>query len=204
MGDSSSNTGKEKGENVESSTRGGLTRRLWGYLLSRSGLSPENRWEKASKTDITKLVQELLHGRYSVTGRGLYRDEFVTCGGVPLKEVSFDTFESKIVPGMHLCGEVLDIDGVTGGKYTNNYKYCTILHPIAPLFYRYCNPYAHFLSFLSCASHSLLTYHTVIITSVGYNFQSAWTGGWTAGNSAGNALLVSSSAKLPIVKQMIR
>ena len=107
---SSSNTG------IESSSRGGLTRRLWGYLLNRSGLSPENRWEKASKSDITKLVQELLYGRYLITGRGLYRDEFVTCGGVPLKEVSFDTFESKIVPGMHLCGEILDIDGVTGGR----------------------------------------------------------------------------------------
>ena len=121
MEDSSSNTGKDKDATMESSTRGGLTRRLWGYILTRSGLSPENRWEKASKTDITKLVQELLYGRYSVTGRGLYRDEFVTCGGVPLKEVSFDTFESKIVPGMHLCGEILDIDGVTGGKFTDNY-----------------------------------------------------------------------------------
>jgi len=51
-------------------------------------------------------VAELLGGRYAVTGRGQYRDEFVTCGGVPLKEVSFDAFESKVVQGLHLCGEV--------------------------------------------------------------------------------------------------
>lgn len=95
--------------------RGALTRRLWGYILQRCGIPSDNRWEKASKADVNRLVTELLNGRYSVCGRGQYRDEFVTCGGVPLKEVSFETFESKMVPGLHLCGEVLDIDGVTGG-----------------------------------------------------------------------------------------
>ena len=76
------------------------------YLIPHEGIPADNKWEKASKNDIHRLVTELLSGRYSVSGRGQYRDEFVTCGGVPLKEVSFEAFESKVVRGLHLCGEV--------------------------------------------------------------------------------------------------
>eukprot|EP00596_Hydrurales_sp_CCMP1899_P002034 CAMPEP_0119034676 /NCGR_PEP_ID=MMETSP1177-20130426/1683_1 /TAXON_ID=2985 /ORGANISM="Ochromonas sp, Strain CCMP1899" /LENGTH=486 /DNA_ID=CAMNT_0006992289 /DNA_START=563 /DNA_END=2023 /DNA_ORIENTATION=+ len=99
----------------DSAVRGVLTKRLWNFILSRSKIPAETKWSGATKVDINTIVSELLTGRYAVTGRGMYRDEFVTCGGVPLKEVSFETMESKAVPGLHLCGEVLDIDGVTGG-----------------------------------------------------------------------------------------
>lgn len=60
-------------------------------------------------------MQELSQGQYSVHGKGVFKDEFVTCGGVNLKEVNFKTMESKLVPGLYFAGEVLDIDGVTGG-----------------------------------------------------------------------------------------
>lgn len=105
------------GSNIvdNSAIRGVLTKRLWNFILSRSKIPAETKWEKATKVDINTIVSELLTGRYTVNGRGMYRDEFVTCGGVPLKEVSFETMESKMIPGLHLCGEVLDIDGVTGG-----------------------------------------------------------------------------------------
>jgi predicted flavoprotein YhiN len=60
-------------------------------------------------------VQEITQGEYLITGKGVFKEEFVTCGGVNLKEVNFKTMESKLVPGLHFAGEILDIDGVTGG-----------------------------------------------------------------------------------------
>ena len=58
---------------------------------------------------------ELNRGEYQITGKGVFKDEFVTCGGVDLKSVNFQTMESKICPGLYFAGEILDIDGVTGG-----------------------------------------------------------------------------------------
>jgi predicted flavoprotein YhiN len=57
----------------------------------------------------------LTRGQYKIQGKGIFKEEFVTCGGVSLKEVDFKTMESKICPGLYFAGEVLDIDGVTGG-----------------------------------------------------------------------------------------
>ncbi|MEO1693531.1 MAG: NAD(P)/FAD-dependent oxidoreductase, partial [Cyanobacteria bacterium J06631_6] len=54
-------------------------------------------------------------GQYTISGKGVFKDEFVTCGGIKLKEVNFKTMESRLVKGLHFAGEILDIDGVTGG-----------------------------------------------------------------------------------------
>ncbi|NJR38240.1 MAG: NAD(P)/FAD-dependent oxidoreductase [Leptolyngbyaceae cyanobacterium CSU_1_4] len=92
-----------------------LSRRLWQYLLTRTRIAPETRWADLPKKDLAQLVLELTQGRYGVQGKGAFKDEFVTCGGVRLEEVDFKTMESRLCPGLHFAGEILDIDGVTGG-----------------------------------------------------------------------------------------
>lgn len=92
-----------------------LPRRLWHYLISRVGIAPEQRWAEVSKKDMQQLLQELHRGQYLIQGKGVFKEEFVTCGGIDLKEVNFKTMESRCCPGLYFAGEVLDIDGVTGG-----------------------------------------------------------------------------------------
>lgn len=92
-----------------------LPRRLWHYLIQRVGISPELRWADLSKVSLNQLIQELSQGQYTLSGKGAFKEEFVTCGGVSLKEVEFKTMESRVCPGLYLAGEILDIDGITGG-----------------------------------------------------------------------------------------
>jgi predicted Rossmann fold flavoprotein len=92
-----------------------ISKRLWQYLLSRLEIDPTLTWANLSKKQLNGLVQELTQGSYQVNGKGTFKDEFVTCGGVRLKEVNFKTMESKQCTGLFLGGEILDIDGVTGG-----------------------------------------------------------------------------------------
>ncbi|MBV6622149.1 MAG: NAD(P)/FAD-dependent oxidoreductase [Rivularia sp. (in: Bacteria)] len=92
-----------------------LPHRLWQYLISRAGIDKDMRWADLPKKALNKLVQELTQGQYSISGKGVFKDEFVTCGGIKLKEVNFKTMESRLVKGLHFAGEILDIDGVTGG-----------------------------------------------------------------------------------------
>ncbi len=93
-----------------------LSRRLWLYLLQRRvGLDRDLTWANLSKGQLQTLVTELTQGCYAIAGRGVFKDEFVTCGGVALKEVDFKTMESRPCPGLYLAGEILDIDGITGG-----------------------------------------------------------------------------------------
>lgn len=92
-----------------------VPKRLWQSLVTHVGIGAEERWAEVSKKALNQLIQELLQGRYLIQGKGVFKDEFVTCGGVRLKEVDFKTMESRLVPGVHFAGEILDIDGVTGG-----------------------------------------------------------------------------------------
>lgn len=92
-----------------------LPRRLWQYLTARAEITPEQRWADLSKAHLHALVSELTQGKYQIQGKGVFKEEFVTCGGVSLKEVDFKTMESRCCPGLYFAGEVLDIDGVTGG-----------------------------------------------------------------------------------------
>jgi predicted Rossmann fold flavoprotein len=92
-----------------------LPRRLWESLIAAAGIPSELRWSDVSKVMLNALLKELLQGEYEITGKGAFKEEFVTCGGVDLKEVDFKTMESRVCPGLYFAGEVLDIDGVTGG-----------------------------------------------------------------------------------------
>ena len=92
-----------------------LSKRLWQYLLTRAELDDALTWANLSKKQMNRLVQEITQGHYAVAGKGIFKEEFVTCGGVRLKEVNFKTMESRLCPGLYFAGEVLDIDGITGG-----------------------------------------------------------------------------------------
>jgi predicted Rossmann fold flavoprotein len=93
-----------------------LPRRLWQYLVTqRAGLDESIPWAALPKKALNTLVEELSHGRYPIQGKGVFKEEFVTCGGVNLAEVDFKTMESRRCPGLFFAGEVLDIDGITGG-----------------------------------------------------------------------------------------
>ncbi|TBR61097.1 flavoprotein [Westiellopsis prolifica IICB1] len=92
-----------------------LPHRLWQYIVSCVGISVEDRWAELSNKSLNKLVQELTQAQYSINGKGVFKEEFVTCGGVNLKEINFKTMESKLVSGLYFAGEILDIDGITGG-----------------------------------------------------------------------------------------
>jgi len=86
--------------------------RLWKQLVFFIG---EKNWADVSKAELQKLATELTAGEFRIQGKGQFKDEFVTCGGVSLKEVDFKTMQSRIVDGIFFAGEVLDIDGITGG-----------------------------------------------------------------------------------------
>ncbi len=92
-----------------------LPRRLWESLVAAAGIAPDLRWADLGKEKLRKLATELGAGRYLVTGKSTFKEEFVTSGGVELDEVNFKTFESKLHPGLYFAGEVLDIDAITGG-----------------------------------------------------------------------------------------
>ncbi len=92
-----------------------IPHRLWESLTSYVGIQAGDRWAGLANKTLDRLIQELNRGEYQITGKGVFKEEFVTCGGVDLKSVNFQTMESKICPGLYFAGEILDIDGVTGG-----------------------------------------------------------------------------------------
>lgn len=101
-----------------------LQNRLWQHILVRSFGSPSElstkdgyalRYLDLSRKQINRLVETLTNDTYAITGRYKHKDEFVTCGGVSLSSVDKNTLESKCFPGLYFCGEVMDIDGITGG-----------------------------------------------------------------------------------------
>jgi predicted Rossmann fold flavoprotein len=92
-----------------------LKARLWEQLVRVSGIPGNTRWADLSRAGRHALVQQLQRTELPVTGKSLNQDEFVTCGGVRLGELNFKTMESRLCPGLHFAGELLDIDGLTGG-----------------------------------------------------------------------------------------
>lgn len=94
---------------------GGLPSRLWEQLVLVAGIAPDTRWSALTRNERHRLTEQLTRTTLSVTGKNTNKDEFVTCGGVKLKEVDFQTMESRKCPGLYFAGELLDIDGVTGG-----------------------------------------------------------------------------------------
>ncbi|TDN37975.1 NAD(P)/FAD-dependent oxidoreductase [Hymenobacter sp. UV11] len=93
----------------------GLPTRLWRTLVAEAGIGPEARWNEVPAKAQNRLLELLLRTPLQVQGKTTHKDEFVTCGGIPLNEVNLTTMESRRVSGLHFAGEVLDIDGITGG-----------------------------------------------------------------------------------------
>jgi predicted Rossmann fold flavoprotein len=95
--------------------------RLWHRLAEDSGIPAELTWSNLTRDDRQRLAAELTAGRFRVQGQSLNKDEFVTAGGIPLWEVDLARMESRRRPGLYLVGELLDVDGVTGGF---NFQHC--------------------------------------------------------------------------------
>lgn len=93
----------------------GLPQRLWEFLCLESKITESTRWADISSAKLNRLTKKICSNELQVEGKTTYKEEFVTAGGISLKEISHTTMESKIVPGLYFAGEVLDVDGVTGG-----------------------------------------------------------------------------------------
>ena len=92
-----------------------LPKRLWQLIVKRAGIGEIEKWAEISKSTLEELSHLLTNFKLKVIGKGVFKEEFVTCGGVKLAEVDFRTMESKICPGLYFAGEILDVDAITGG-----------------------------------------------------------------------------------------
>ena len=92
-----------------------MPQRLWERLVTSAGIAATTPWNGVSNAALATLATQLTAAELQVVGKSLFKEEFVTCGGVKLAEIDFRTMESRVCPGLHFAGEVLDIDGVTGG-----------------------------------------------------------------------------------------
>jgi predicted Rossmann fold flavoprotein len=100
---------------VNNSPIGAIPARLWEKLVSNAGISPDTIWTSLTRTGMNELIRQLRATELGVDGKSLNKEEFVTCGGVRLREINFKTMESRITPNLYFAGELLDIDGITGG-----------------------------------------------------------------------------------------
>jgi predicted Rossmann fold flavoprotein len=89
--------------------------RLWSKFLTKAGINQELTWREIADKKLRRLAHLIKFAEFQIEGKGEFKDEFVTCGGVDLKEINFKSFESKSIPGLYFAGEVLNIDGLTGG-----------------------------------------------------------------------------------------
>lgn len=92
-----------------------IPKKLKLYLLEKSGIHLDLKWAEISKKQLNKLIENLMRDIYPSKGKTTFKNEFVSCGGIKLKEVNFKTMESKLVPNLYFSGEVLNVDAVTGG-----------------------------------------------------------------------------------------
>jgi hypothetical protein len=92
-----------------------IPRRLWEFLIAKAGIPENHTWADLSNIQLCALIDVLLHDNYPVNGKTTFKEEFVTAGGIELTEVDFKTMQSRKIPGLFFSGEVLDIDGITGG-----------------------------------------------------------------------------------------
>lgn len=89
--------------------------RLWMALCTKAGISEEQRYDSLAKKSLNKLIEHLVRDPFEVRGKTTFKEEFVTCGGLNLEEVQLKTFEAKNIPGLYFVGEILNVDGLTGG-----------------------------------------------------------------------------------------
>jgi predicted Rossmann fold flavoprotein len=93
----------------------GLPYRLWQKLSEKAEINHQLRWGDLPKKNLNKLIDLLIRGSFEVNGKSTFKEEFVTCGGVDLEDINWQTMESNYIKNLYYAGEVLDIDGVTGG-----------------------------------------------------------------------------------------
>ena len=92
-----------------------IPKRLWEFFVTKAGIKSTLRWADLPKKENEALCKIILSDEYPVRGKTTFKEEFVTCGGVSLKEIDFGTMQSKIVPNLFFAGEIIDVDGITGG-----------------------------------------------------------------------------------------
>ncbi|WP_437369637.1 NAD(P)/FAD-dependent oxidoreductase [Maribacter litoralis] len=92
-----------------------IPKRLWANLVNASGIEDTVTWPAVSKQQLTILAEQLTAGIFQVNGKSTFKEEFVTAGGVNLKEINFKTYESKILTGLYFAGEIINVDAITGG-----------------------------------------------------------------------------------------
>ncbi|WP_289037182.1 NAD(P)/FAD-dependent oxidoreductase [uncultured Zobellia sp.] len=92
-----------------------VPRRLWTNLVRASGIDETDKWADVTKNQLEKLAHQLVECELKIDGKSTFKEEFVTAGGIDLKEVNFKTYESKKLPGMYFAGEVINVDAITGG-----------------------------------------------------------------------------------------
>lgn len=92
-----------------------LPKRLWKRLAEAAQIGPEKRWGDISKMELRALAEQLTASSFKVEGKSTFKEEFVTAGGVDLKEINFKTFESKLHPDLYFAGEIINVDAITGG-----------------------------------------------------------------------------------------
>lgn len=100
---------------VSNSRIGSIPARLWEELISNAGVAPGTNWSSLARVGVNELIAQLRATELRIDGKSLNKEEFVTCGGVRLSEINFKTMESRVVPNLYFAGELLDIDGITGG-----------------------------------------------------------------------------------------
>lgn len=92
-----------------------IPKRLWQFILSKLEISESQIWNELSKKNKNRLINTLINDEFEVRGKTTFKEEFVSCGGINLSEINMNTMESKLHKGIYFCGELLNIDGVTGG-----------------------------------------------------------------------------------------
>jgi predicted Rossmann fold flavoprotein len=97
-----------------------IPKRLWGKLVQATGIPADQKWADVSKKQLQELAGQLTSSEFLVEGKSTFKEEFVTAGGIDLKEVNFKTYESKLFKGLYFAGEVLNVDALTGGYNFQN------------------------------------------------------------------------------------
>jgi len=92
-----------------------LPKRLWEFIATRAGVTDQTRWGDLPGGVQNKLTEALLRDQYAVTGKTTFKEEFVTCGGIPVADIDPHTMESRKIPGLYFAGEIMAVDGITGG-----------------------------------------------------------------------------------------
>ncbi len=93
----------------------GMPKRLWEFILQRACIKEETKWGELPAKEQNRLIISLIQDMYSIKGKTTFKEEFVTAGGINLKEIDANNMQSKLVPGLFFGGEIMDVDGITGG-----------------------------------------------------------------------------------------